>query len=155
MSGIAILAAVALFRREGPRRRSHWVIAGVAGVLSAGTFVLLMFASHVVRVRADGSITEQRVFGTATETFDGHDVEITAHGSGVTIVLNETDHALEIQTIVYGELPPKTMVPPDAHVEPHAAYSFHGNLDYLGPQQRPPSSTSTKGGGKVKYWLTW
>lgn len=155
MSGIAVLAAVALFRRPPPRRWFDWVAGGVALVTSLGTLVVLVFASHVVRVRADGSIQEQRLIGTATEILDGREIEITAHGSGMTVVLNETNHALEIRTLVYGDLAPKAMVPPDAHVEPHAAYSFHGNIDYLGPAQRPPSSVSTKSGGKVKYWLTW
>jgi hypothetical protein len=155
MSGIAVLAAVALFRRPPPRRWFHWATGGVALVLSLGTLVVLMFASHVVRVRADGSIQEQRLIGTATEIIDGREIEITARGSGMTVVLNEMGRGLQIRTLVYGDLAPKAMVPPDAYVEPHSAYSFHGNIDYLGPGQRPPSSVATKGGGKVKYWLTW
>lgn len=150
-----MLGTGSMFKRVPKRRwlRLAGVIASV--VLGLATLVLLMFASHVVRVSANMQISEARVIGTATVHSGERDVELVAHGSGVTLILNESDRPLEVQAFVYGDLPKGALVPPDAAIEPHSAYTLHANLEYLGPSQHPPSSIATKGGGKIQYWLTW
>lgn len=153
---VAVMLGTGAMFKRAPKRR--WVrLAGVIAsvVLGLATLALLMFASHVVRVSADLQISEDRVIGTATIHSGERDVELVAHGSGVTLILNESDRPLEVQVFVYGDLQPGPMTPAGAAIEPHSAYTLHANLDYLGPSQRPPSSLATRGPGKVKYWLTW
>jgi hypothetical protein len=156
VTAAVILGTAAMFKgvTKWPRLRLAGVIASV--VLGVATLVLLMFASHVVRVSADLRISEARVIGTATVHSGDRDVELVAHGSGVTLILNESDRPLDVKAFIYGDLQPGVMVAPDEAIEPHSAYTLHANLDYLGPSQRPPSSITTNGpGGKVQYWLTW
>jgi hypothetical protein len=152
---VAVLGTLALFRWGLQRRWFHWLAVGGTSVLSLGTFVVLMAASHVVRIASDHAVEKGRVIGTATMRSGDHDVEIAAHGSGVTLIVNESVRPLEVRTLVYGELAPRTLVPPDVAVDAHSAYTLHANLDYIGPDHAPPSSVSTQGGGKVQYWLTW
>ncbi len=155
IAAAVVLGTVVLFKRTPTRGKLHWVAVGISVVVAGGVAVTLMAASHVVRISAGLTVTEARVIGTASLQLDDHEVEITGHGSGITVILNESDRTLEVHTLVYGELPPKTLVPPDVTVAPHGSYTLHANLDYVGPNQGPPSSVSTKGGGKVNYWLTW
>jgi hypothetical protein len=150
-----MLGTGAMFKRV-PKRR--WIrLAGVitSAVLGVATLALLMFASHVVLVSADMQISEARVIGTATVHTGDRDVELVARGSRVTLVLNESDRALEVKVFVYGDLQPGQLAPPDVAIEPHSAHTVYANLDYLGPGHRPPSSIATNGPGKVQYWLTW
>ncbi|MBL0216785.1 MAG: hypothetical protein IPQ07_23255 [Myxococcales bacterium] len=152
---LVVLGTVILFK-WGPRRSwIHWAAAAASAVLGSALFLGLAAASHVVRVTSELEIEEGRVIGSATEVVGGHDVELVAHGSGVTLILNGSERELEVRTLVYGDLAPNTMVPPDALIDPFSVYTLHANLDYLGPDHRPPDSVSTKGGGKVQYWLTW
>ncbi len=155
IAAAVVLGTVVLFKRSPERGKLHWTAVGVSVVVAGGLAITLMAASHVVRISATMQVSQARVLGTATVQLGEHDVEITGHGSGITLILNESDRTLEVQTLVYGELAPKTLVPPDVSVDPHSAYTLHANVDHIGPTDRPPSSVSTKGGGQVKYWLTW
>lgn len=152
---IAGLATSAMFRRPPKRRwlRTGSVIA--SAVLGLAVLALLVFASHVVVIEADMSTHEERVIGTATISTGGHDVELTAHGSGVTLVLNESDRPLKVIAVVYGELAPGQIVAPETEIAARSAYTLHGNLDDIGPAHPPPDSMRTNGPAKVRYWLTW
>ncbi len=155
VTAAVMLGTAAMFKRVPKRRWLRLVGVLASVVLGLAMLGLLMFASHVVRVSADLHISEARVIGTAMVRSGGRDVELVAHGSGVTVILNESDRPLEVQAFIYGDLQPGAMAPPDVAIEPHSAYSLHANLDYLGPSQHPPSSIATNGPGKVQYWLTW
>ena len=124
-------------------------------ILGIPTFAVLAMASHVIRVTDALEVREARVLGTATERFGDKEVELVAHGSGVTLILNESDRPLRVETRVHGELPPHTPVPPDATIDPHSVYALHSNVDYIGPDADPPDTVRTNGGGVIKYWLTW
>jgi hypothetical protein len=150
-----MLGTGSMFKRVPKRRWIRLAAVITSAVLGVMTLALLMFASHVVLVSADMQISEARVIGTATVHTGDHDVELVSHGSGVTLILNEPDRALEVRTFVYGDLQPGQLAPPDVAMEPHSTHTVHANLEYLGPAQRPPSSIATNGPGKVQYWLTW
>ena len=155
IAGAAVLGAVAAWKRDVKSRGLRWGVTGAAAALGLVAAIVLMGASHLVRVRRDMTTVEQRLLGSTTETIDGREVEISSHGSGMTVIVNESDRVLDLRTLVYGELAPGAMVPPDETVAPRSVFNLHANLDYVGPNDRPPSSISTKGGGKVKHWLTW
>ncbi len=153
---VAVMLGTAAMLKRVPKHR--WMrLAGVitSVVLGLAALVLLMFASHVVVVSAEMQLSEMRVIGTATIHIGDRDVELSAHGSGVTLILNASARPLEVQAFVYGDLPPGALPPPDAAIDPHSVYALHANLDFLGPSNHPPSSVATKGPGKVMYWLTW
>jgi hypothetical protein len=124
-------------------------------VLGAATFVLLAASSHVVRVSPDLEISKGRLIGTATVHVGDHDVEVTARGSGVTVVINETALPMRVESLVYGELRVGTFVPPDVAIPPKSTYSVHSSINYVGPWDAPPDSVKTKSGGKLEFWLTW
>lgn len=152
---VLALATSAMFRRPPKRRglRTAGVVASVA--LGAAVLVVLMFASHVVRIAPDRTVSEARVIGTATVHAGDRDIELAAHGSGVTLVLNESDRPLKVVAFVYGELAPGQIVAPETAIEAHSAYTLHANLDDIGPSSPPPSEVTTNGPAKVRYWLTW
>ena len=154
IAAAAILGAVALWRRGTKSRWQLWGATALAAVLGLAGAIVLMGASHVVRVHPDMTTTEERLLGSTTEHIGGKDVELSGFGSKTTVIVNESDRALEVRALVYGELSPGAMVPPDVTIAPHSAHKLHASVDYIGPGNAP-SSVSTKGGGKLKFWLTW
>src|SRR5262245_30292311 len=118
IAGVAVAGAVFAWKRALPGK-IKWPVTAVGGLLGLGAAIVLMGASHLVRVGADMQISTARLLGSTTVSIDGHDVDISSHGSGVTVIVNESSRELAVQTLVYGELSPGAMVPPDATIAPH------------------------------------
>ncbi len=126
------LGTVTLFKRSFARGKLHGIVVGVSVVVAGGVAIALIAASHVIRISARTEVSEERVLGAASVQLGASEVEITGNGSGVTVIVNESDRTLEVQTLVYGERPAKVLVPPDVSVGPHSTYTLLERLERTG-----------------------
>ena len=128
------------------------VVAIVALVLAIGEKG--MGRPIVVVRRAPGAPTDKTrgvLYGSRDYTFlDGHHARL-GGGEG-TLVVNDSASAAWIRSINYGSI----AIPVDP--EPVAPMSLHDakyGVDYVGPDDHPPSEVSSNISFAIKYWLTW
>lgn len=153
VAGAAVLGTVAAWHFEVRRRWVRWGVASLAIVLGAGATILFLGASHVVRVNPDMTTSEALLIGSTSETVGGREVELSGHGYRTTVIVNRSERTLELSPVVYG--PGELWAPPSASVAPLSVYDLDSKLEYIGPDQKPPSEISSKQDREVRYWLTW
>lgn len=152
VAGAAVLGAVAAWHFDVKNRWVRGGVATVAIVLGGGAAILFFTASPIIRVKPDMTTSETLLLGRTTETIGGREVELLADGSHTTIIVNESERTLELRGVAYGS---PGYVPGDTTVPPRSVHHLSSKLEYIGPDERPPSEISSKSDSEVRYWLTW
>lgn len=139
------------------RRRGITIGTIVAAVIGGALALWMLFVvPTVIIVHGSPPTAEKQILiGSSTVELSSGKLSVSGFGKKA-IVVNDSDHTLEIQTVEYSTVSISSFGGPQAvDIEPHSVYDFDHTIDNIGPDDSPPSEVSSKSSSVTKYWLTW